>query len=73
MSAPVLLIAGANDPRCPAEEALQAKSKLESLGKRFEFKLYEDEGHGFLKLENKIDAYKRIARFISAHTQNTFD
>jgi len=73
ISAPVLLIAGANDPRCPAEEALQAKSKLESLGKRFEFKLYEDEGHGFLKLENKIDAYKRIARFISVHTQNTFD
>lgn len=67
ISAPVQIIAGANDPRCPLEESLQAKNELERLGKQVEFKHYEDEGHGFSKRENKVDANMRLLRFLEKH------
>jgi dipeptidyl aminopeptidase/acylaminoacyl peptidase len=31
-----------------------------------EYKVYENEGHGFARVENQIDAYKRIADFLKA-------
>lgn len=67
ISAPVQIIAGANDPRCPLEESLQAKKELERLGKQVEFKHYDDEGHGFSKRENRVDANMRMLRFIEKH------
>jgi len=32
-----------------------------------EYKVYENEGHGFSKVENQIDAYQRAAEFLKAH------
>ena len=62
IQAGVQLICGANDPRCPASESLAARDRLQELGKPVELILYEDEGHGFLKLENVIDhELKRLA------------
>jgi dipeptidyl aminopeptidase/acylaminoacyl peptidase len=64
---PVQIIGGANDPRCPLEEAEQAKKILESLRKDVDFIVYEDEGHGFRSLKNRIDAYKRSIAFLERH------
>ncbi|TRM85723.1 S9 family peptidase, partial [Sulfolobus sp. E3] len=44
---PLLLLAGENDPRCPAEETMQVVNKLKELGRDVEYKIYKDEGHGF--------------------------
>ncbi|MEM0117094.1 MAG: S9 family peptidase [Conexivisphaerales archaeon] len=66
--APVLLIAGANDPRCPMEETEQAREALEKKGKVVETKFYFDEGHGFRKTANRIDAYRRAVEFIEKYT-----
>jgi dipeptidyl aminopeptidase/acylaminoacyl peptidase len=30
-------------------------------------KVYENEGHGFARVENQIDAYKRASDFLKAH------
>jgi dipeptidyl aminopeptidase/acylaminoacyl peptidase len=30
-------------------------------------KIYEDEGHGFSRVENQIDAYQRVTNFLKAH------
>ncbi len=65
--APVQIIAGANDPRCPLEESIQAKEKLESLGMPVDFKYYEDEGHIFSKLYNIIDSNMRMLTFLENH------
>ncbi len=65
--APVQVIAGAHDPRCPLEESEQARDELLRLGKHVDFKFYQDEGHGFRKIENKIDAYKRSVSFLEKH------
>ena len=62
--APVQLICGGNDPRCPASDSLEARDKLVSLGKDVELLLYEDEGHEFLKIENVLDAESRRVEFL---------
>jgi dipeptidyl aminopeptidase/acylaminoacyl peptidase len=62
VQAPIQLICGAHDPRCPAGESLDARDKLIELGKDVELLLYEEEGHVFLNIENVIDAeVKRVA------------
>ncbi len=65
--APLYLLAGGNDPRCPKEEAQQVVDAVKKRGGVVELKVYENEGHGFSKVENQIDAYKRVADFLKAH------
>jgi len=65
--APVQLIGGAHDPRCPISEIEQAKRELQELGKPFDLVIYEDEGHGFRKQDNRVDAYKRRAAFLERY------
>jgi dipeptidyl aminopeptidase/acylaminoacyl peptidase len=64
VNAPAQMICGANDPRCPASDSLDARDKLVELGKEVELLLYEDEGHSFLKIENVIDAEVRRVEFL---------
>jgi dipeptidyl aminopeptidase/acylaminoacyl peptidase len=65
--APVQLIAGRADPRCPAAETEQVHDALVKRGVPVELTVYEDEGHGFAKVENKIDAYRKRAAFFTKH------
>ncbi len=52
IKAPLLLIHGENDPRCPVTESTNFVDKLEKIGKKsgkdgdFEFIKYDDIGHG---------------------------
>jgi dipeptidyl aminopeptidase/acylaminoacyl peptidase len=67
IKAPLYLLAGGNDPRCPKEEAQQVVDAVKKRGGVVEYKVYENEGHGFAKVENQIDAYRRVADFLRAH------
>jgi dipeptidyl aminopeptidase/acylaminoacyl peptidase len=67
IKAPLMLLAGQNDPRCPAEETIQVVEVLKKLGRQVEYKIYEGEGHGFMKIENYIDSIKRAVEFIANH------
>jgi len=67
IKAPLLLLAGGNDPRCPEEEAQQVLDAIKKRHGTVELKVYENEGHGFSRLENQIDAYRRVANFLTAH------
>ena len=43
---------------------------MEAIKKRggtVDYKVYDNEGHGFSKIENQIDAYQRVAQFLKAH------
>jgi dipeptidyl aminopeptidase/acylaminoacyl peptidase len=66
VAAPVQLICGAHDPRCPPSESIQAHNELSRLGKTCELALYPDEGHVFLKTKNVIDAERRRVAFLAA-------
>jgi dipeptidyl aminopeptidase/acylaminoacyl peptidase len=65
VAAPVQLISGAHDPRCPASESVQAHEALRAQGKPCDLVLYQDEGHSFYKTENVIDAEKRRMAFLA--------
>jgi dipeptidyl aminopeptidase/acylaminoacyl peptidase len=67
VKAPLLLLAGGHDPRCPHEESQQVVDAIKKKGGVVDYKVYENEGHGFSKVENQIDAYKRAADFLKAH------
>ncbi len=64
VAAPVQLICGENDPRCPASDSMDARDKLAELGKEVELLLYEGEGHAFYKIENIVDAEVRRVEFL---------
>ncbi|MGA9510307.1 MAG: S9 family peptidase [Candidatus Sulfotelmatobacter sp.] len=67
IKAPLLLLAGGHDPRCPKSETEQVVDAIKKRGGTVDYKIYENEGHGFAKVENQIDAYKRVADFLQAH------
>jgi dipeptidyl aminopeptidase/acylaminoacyl peptidase len=67
VKAPLLILAGANDPRCPRGESEQIEAAVKKQGGTAILKIYENEGHGFSRVENQIDAYQRAADFLRVH------
>ncbi len=65
IQAPVQMICGGNDPRCPASDSIDTRDKLLEIGKEVDFLLYEDEGHSFLKIENIIESQTKLVEFIT--------
>ena len=65
--APLLVLAGSNDIRCPAEETRQLVEAVHQAGGTIEAKIYEDEGHWFSRRETQIDAARRIDSFLLRH------
>lgn len=61
---PMMVIHGANDPRVPVEEAEQIVAALKKRNVPVEYLRYEDEGHGLLKLKNRLDAYPKMIDFL---------
>jgi len=53
---PLLLLAGGNDPRCPKTETEAGRAGDKEARCVVESKIYDNEGHGFAKIENQIDA-----------------
>lgn len=64
---PLMVIHGARDPRVPVGEAEQIVESLQSRGREVEYLRYEDEGHGIVKLANKLDCYEKVASFLKKH------
>ena len=64
LEAPLLMTASARDVRCPPTESRAVVQKLKSMGKRFEYHEYPDEGHWPRKRKNLMDLYARTTRFL---------
>jgi dipeptidyl aminopeptidase/acylaminoacyl peptidase len=60
---PVLILHGLLDDIVPPESSEEWVEALRREGKTFEYKLYEDEPHGFLRRENEEDVFARVERF----------
>jgi len=65
--APLFVLHGANDPRVPVEEAEQIVELVGENDVPVEKLIFEDEGHGFSKLENRIEAYSTMVEFLDEH------
>ncbi|MGI8793237.1 MAG: S9 family peptidase [Acidimicrobiales bacterium] len=64
---PMLIAQGANDPRVKQAEAEQIVEAMKQKGIPHEYALYEDEGHGFAKPQNRLDFYGKAERFLARH------
>ena len=65
--APLMVIHGANDPRVPIGEAEQIVGALREREHPVEYLRFEDEGHGVVKLENRVVTYSAVADFLDRH------
>lgn len=64
---PVMVLQGANDPRVLQIESDEIVAALQKNNIPVEYVVFEDEGHGFIKKENEIEAYKKILRFLNKY------
>lgn len=67
MTKPMLVVQGANDPRVVKEESDQIVEALQKQGTEIEYLVFDDEGHGFTKIENRISLYETVIRFLKRH------
>ena len=67
IEAPLFALHGENDPRVPVGEARQVAEAAEAAGVPVETLVFEDEGHGISKRENRIEAYAAIVEFLDRH------
>lgn len=65
--APLLVLQGDNDPRVPKEEAQQVVDILKNEGRIVDVHYYPNEGHGFVKREDQIDAIRRTIDWFDQH------
>lgn len=64
---PLLIAQGANDPRVVQAESEQMVAALREAGKPVEYMLFEDEGHGFARPENRLKFYAAAEEFLAKY------
>ena len=64
---PVMVLQGAQDPRVLKVESDEIVEAAKANGVPVEYVVFEDEGHGFVKKENQIEAYGKILTFLDKY------
>ena len=67
---PVMVLQGANDPRVLKIESDEIVAGIEANGVTVEYVVFDDEGHGFRKKENEIEAYGKVLSFLETYLKN---
>lgn len=67
VSAPLLILQGASDPRVPAGEAIQMHDALARRGALCDLMIFPDEGHGAQKRENRVLMLGNAIAFFQTH------
>lgn len=64
---PLLVVQGANDPRVLKVESDEIVEAVKANGVPVEYLVFDDEGHGFRKKENRIAASEAYLKFLDTH------
>jgi dipeptidyl aminopeptidase/acylaminoacyl peptidase len=64
---PLLVVQGANDPRVLKVESDEIVEAAKQNGAPVEYLMFEDEGHGFEKKQNRIAASEAYVKFLKEH------
>jgi len=64
---PLLVVKGANDPRVLQVESDELVAAVRANGVHVEYVLFDDEGHGFRKRDNRITASEAYLAFLQEH------
>jgi dipeptidyl aminopeptidase/acylaminoacyl peptidase len=67
---PLIVLQGSQDPRVLQVESDEIVAGVRKNGVPVEYVLFEDEGHGFVKKENQIEAYSRVVQFLDKYLKN---
>ncbi len=67
ITAPLLVLHGATDPRVPISETEQIVEALREQGKVVEYVRFEDEGHGFVKRGNRLTTVSAVSDFFDRY------
>lgn len=70
---PLLVLQGAQDPRVLQVESDEIVAGVRKNGVPVEYVLFEDEGHGFVKKENQIEASKKVIEFLDQYLKGDRD
>jgi dipeptidyl aminopeptidase/acylaminoacyl peptidase len=69
IQAPVLLAYGQQDRRVPIIHGDKLRQALRAAGHDPDWVVYPDEGHGWLRPDNRFDFARRMERFLAKHLQ----
>ncbi|NGX41149.1 MAG: Dipeptidyl aminopeptidase BIII [Candidatus Anoxychlamydiales bacterium] len=64
---PLFIAHGARDPRVDKSQADKIIKSLQDRNIPFEYMIKEDEGHGFIKEENRLDFFRAVENFLQKH------
>ncbi|MCG6941420.1 MAG: S9 family peptidase, partial [Thiohalocapsa sp.] len=67
IDAPLMVLQGANDPRVKMAESDQIVGAMREKGLPVTYIVFPDEGHGFARPENRLDAFAHMERFLARH------
>jgi dipeptidyl aminopeptidase/acylaminoacyl peptidase len=65
--APLMVLQGANDPRVKIAESNQIVSAMREKGLPVTYIVFPDEGHGFARPDNSLDANAHIEQFLAKY------
>ena len=64
---PLFVVQGANDPRVIKVESDEIVAAVKKNGVPVEYVVFDDEGHGFSKRKNQVEAYGKIRAFLDKY------
>ncbi len=64
---PIMVLQGSNDPRVLQVESDEIVAAAKANNVAVEYVLFADEGHGFRKKENNIEAWSKIREFLDTY------
>ncbi len=70
---PLLIAHGANDPRVKQNESFQIVEAMQERGVPVTYVLYPDEGHGFVRPENRLSFYAVTEAFLAENLGGRFE
>ena len=70
---PLIVLQGAQDPRVLQVESDEIVAGVKANGVPVEYVLFQDEGDGFIKKENQIEAYSAIMKFLDTYLKGGED
>ncbi|HEV3363959.1 MAG TPA: S9 family peptidase [Acidimicrobiia bacterium] len=70
---PILVAQGANDPRVKQAESEQIVNAMREKGIDHVYLLFDDEGHGFAKPENRMKFFQTAEQFLAKHLGGRFE
>jgi dipeptidyl aminopeptidase/acylaminoacyl peptidase len=70
---PILIAQGANDPRVKQSESEQIVEAMKKKEIDYEYMVFPDEGHGFVKPENRLKFYAAAEKFLAKHLRSRYE